>query len=226
MHDPTSRARPDLTVADLDLTTVATYPLRHEAEIARALLEAEGIPAMVQADDEGGLNPGFFAEYGVRVLVRREQVASAANLLEGSRTTSDHTLVLHPEQYEAMAAHASYSAPEEACGLVAFDTGGNVRFVYPLTNADHSEHRFTVDAAEHFHALAHAARNGWEIAGSFHSHPAGPPQPSATDLDTLSGTSWVHIILGRSQPGSWNVAAFSIRAGEASVVRVVVGGDE
>ena len=44
-----------------DLETVAVYTTRSDAEIVRARLLSEGIEAMVIADDEGGLNPGFYA---------------------------------------------------------------------------------------------------------------------------------------------------------------------
>jgi Zn-dependent membrane protease YugP len=63
------------------LETVAVYGLRHEAEVARALLDAAGIESVVVTDDEGGLNPGFFAHYGVRVVVRAVDLEDARELL-------------------------------------------------------------------------------------------------------------------------------------------------
>ena len=63
------------------LATAAAFLHRDEAEIAGARLRAEGIDAMVVADDEGGLNPGFFSEYRVRVVVRREDVTAARTIL-------------------------------------------------------------------------------------------------------------------------------------------------
>ncbi|MGI9611243.1 MAG: hypothetical protein ACR2NL_13195 [Acidimicrobiia bacterium] len=68
--------------ADADLATVAVYGLRHQAEVAKAMLASAGIDAMVVADDEGGLNPGFFADYGVRVVVRSAELAAAQGVLE------------------------------------------------------------------------------------------------------------------------------------------------
>ena len=52
-----------------DVVTVAVYPTRSDAEIVRARLVSDGIEAIVIADDEGGLNPGFYSRYGVRVVV-------------------------------------------------------------------------------------------------------------------------------------------------------------
>lgn len=68
--------------AETLLTTVATFTKRHEAEIGWAALRSAGIEAMVIADDEGGLNPGFFADYGIRLVVRREDLDAARAVLE------------------------------------------------------------------------------------------------------------------------------------------------
>lgn len=100
---------------------------------------------------------------------------------------------------EAMVVHAISCLPDEACGLLAFDEAGRLRMVYPLTNADRSPVSFTVDPCEHFGAIRHAERRGWEIAGSFHSHPHGPPRLSATDVARATGGGgWIHVVLGMS----------------------------
>ncbi len=67
----------------MDEVTVATYPYRGEAEISRAHLLAEGIPARVVADDEGGLNPGFWAEYRIRLVVAPGDAEAARAVLDG-----------------------------------------------------------------------------------------------------------------------------------------------
>ena len=74
MYDPAdSQRRPVMS----DLVTVAVYPTRSDAEIVRARLISEGIEAIVIADDEGGLNPGFYSSYGVRVVVAAGSLAEA-----------------------------------------------------------------------------------------------------------------------------------------------------
>lgn len=67
-----------------DLITVATFLHRGEAEISQARLAAAGIDAIVQADDEGGLNPGFFDEYRVRLVVRSGDADAALETLSDS----------------------------------------------------------------------------------------------------------------------------------------------
>jgi len=64
-----------------DLVTVATFLHRGEAEVARARLADAGLTALVIADDEGGLNPGFFRDYTIRLVVQTGDDVDAAQLL-------------------------------------------------------------------------------------------------------------------------------------------------
>lgn len=68
-------------MADDGFTTAASYESRDEADIAAALLGSAGIPAMVVADDEGGLNPGFFTDYQVRLVVACADLETATAIL-------------------------------------------------------------------------------------------------------------------------------------------------
>lgn len=70
-------------VAD-DLVTLEVYLVRSDAEVTRAHLASAGIRSIVRPDDEGGLNPGFFNEYGVRIEVRRDDLDAARAVIAGS----------------------------------------------------------------------------------------------------------------------------------------------
>lgn len=65
-----------------NLVVVRTYWYRHEAEIGRSMLEANGVDAMIVADDFGGLDPALGADTGVRLMVKREDEDTAKKLLE------------------------------------------------------------------------------------------------------------------------------------------------
>lgn len=163
---------------------------RGDAEIAAARLRAAGIDALIAADDEGGLNPGFYRRYAVRLTVLAHELEAArAELGLGP-------LEIPAEAIQAMRAHAAFCAPAEACGLVAFDADGGLRMVYACTNAESSPYRFTVEPREHLMASRHAEAMGWEVAGVFHSHPAGPALPSQTDVERHPDPSWVSFIVG------------------------------
>jgi len=191
--------------------TVHVYTTRSDAEIARAKLSGEGIDAIVMADDEGGLNPGFFARYGVRVLVRADQLDPARDALGVA------SLRVPEEALEAMVQHARTNAPEEACGLFAVGADREVTMVYCLTNTDQSNVSYTIDPGEHFGALEHARRSGWRIGGVFHSHPSSPPVPSPSDLRDTD-PEWVSVIVGATE-----LRAYRIRDGLATEVMIERG---
>lgn len=96
---------------------------------------------------------------------------------------------------EAIVRHAVWCQPEEACGLIAVKEG-RVQMVYCLTNAERSFDRFTIAPDEHFGALMHAERRGWEIGGVFHSHPHGGASLSPVDLAQPHDPDWFHLVVG------------------------------
>ncbi len=109
--------------------------------------------------------------------------------------------------YQAMVAHARFTYPEEACGLLAGDAAGNLRMAYCLTNAERSESSYTIEPTEHFGALRHAEARGWDLVGVFHSHPRSAPYPSAKDRRLAAEPDWLYVIVG----GSGEVRAFRLR---------------
>lgn len=122
-----------------------------------------------------------------------------------------------------MLAHARFCYPEEACGLLATDDAGRLRMAYCLTNADRSEHRFTVDPDEHFGALTHAERNGWHIGGAFHSHPGSAAIPSAADTAGSLDPDWIYVITGTSSSHEPELFAYTMRDGRPEAVELEIG---
>ena len=196
--------------------TIMTYPVRSDAEIARARLASDGIRAAVRADDEGGLNPGFYREYGVRVVVAHDDVADALESLGIERVE------IPAEIAEAIYHHAVACFPEEACGLIAADADGLVRFVGCLTNTDASANRFTIDPNEHFGMVQFVEARGWHIAGVFHSHPRAAAHPSTSDMEGGGEGEWLQVIVG-PLAGRTELRAYRYRDGLADEVSVTVG---
>lgn len=91
--------------------------------------------------------------------------------------------------------HCLAALPNEGCGLLAFD-GDHVTKVYPTGNDDLSPSTYTIPPREHYEAVIDAERQGWEIRGSFHSHPSGPAGMSATDLERALSPGWVYVVVG------------------------------
>jgi proteasome lid subunit RPN8/RPN11 len=198
--------------------TVRQYPVRSDAEIARARLAADGIRSFVAVDDEGGLSPGFYRDHAVRLVVDVEDLADAYESLGVERVEVPRPVAL------AMANHAVWSMPHEACGLVLFDAALPV-FAVALTNADASPHRFTIRPDEHHGAVRLADRHGWTIGGVFHSHPNSPAYPSGADRLGGGDPSWINFIIGpvRGRDATLRAFRFSDEGIDELSVQVTTG---
>ena len=197
--------------------TVAVYDVRSDGEIAVARLAADAIDARLAVDDEGGLNPGFFSRYGVRVVVRAADLDDAYESLGIER-------VLVPSQVaDARFKHSGWAYPNEACGLVAVDDGGAPKLTICLSNADEAVDRFTISPAEQFGANRLAERSGLTIGAVFHSHPRSDAYPSPFDIDGGADPEWLHYIIGPVVGPKPLLRAFRISGGEVAEVQLTVG---
>jgi proteasome lid subunit RPN8/RPN11 len=131
-------------------------------------------------------------------------------------------LQLSHGQFAEMQAHVQGCLPEEACGLLA-GLDGVVREVIPVQNQARSPFRFQMDPHEQLRAFQHIESRGWELLGIFHSHPAGPPGPSATDI-AEAAYDVVHIIWSRDN-ATWQAGGFRIQDGAASKVELSVSAE-
>src|ERR1041385_2434670 len=91
-------------------------------------------------------------------------------------------LTLRPEHRQAMFDHVQRHWPEEACGILA-GPGTQVERVYLIENAQHSRTEYYMDPTQQINAMLEIEAAGWDISAIFHSPPAGPARPSATDID-------------------------------------------
>jgi [CysO sulfur-carrier protein]-S-L-cysteine hydrolase len=196
--------------------TVAVYEVRSDGEIAKARLAADGIASRLSVDDEGGLNPGFFSRYGVRLVVNPEDLGDAFASLGIER-------VLVPAQVaDAMFKHSGWAYPEEACGVVAIDGSGRPVLAICLSNADHAADRFTIAPDELFGAIRHVEGAGRTIGAVFHSHPHSDAYPSGIDVGGGADPAWLHFIVGPVVGPRPLLRAFRINGGVVTEVNVTV----
>jgi proteasome lid subunit RPN8/RPN11 len=95
---------------------------------------------------------------------------------------------------DALVAHALRDRPNECCGLlIARD--GVIEEAFPARNVHERPTRFLIDPHDHFAALRHARASGGEVAGAYHSHPTGPPTPSATDRAEMNDPSLLYVVV-------------------------------
>jgi proteasome lid subunit RPN8/RPN11 len=108
------------------------------------------------------------------------------------------------EALAAMRAAAAAAHPLEACGLLLGEDARitearETRNVHPAPQT-----HFEIDPQALIDAHR-AARGGTgpQVLGYFHSHPAGPPAPSATDRASASGDGRVWAIIAGRDVRFW-----------------------
>lgn len=122
------------------------------------------------------------------------------------------------DAYEAIVEHAREGVPREVCGVL----GGEYRRDEPGSDASaepsrvHAPHRtenvaatpertYELDPEEQLAVMEEIEADGRAVVGFYHSHPVGPPKPSAVDETraTWSGYSYVIVLPGVPFVGSW-----------------------
>ncbi|MFC6719420.1 desampylase [Natrialbaceae archaeon GCM10025810] len=119
-------------------------------------------------------------------------------------------LVLPSDIRDAIAERARAGAPEEICGILGGEFGperSRVVSQYPAENAAETPRtRYRIDPAEQLAIFDRLEGRGEAIVGFYHSHPRGPPRPSATDAAraTWPDRSYLIVSLEPSlEVGSW-----------------------
>lgn len=111
-------------------------------------------------------------------------------------------------------------APEEACGMAAgFDH--ELTAVLPITNTLHSHSRFRMDGAEQVAAMLDIERRGQALMAIFHSHPDGPPELSARDLEEMQYPDCSQLLWFRDKD-HWRCRAFRLDGSNVKEVRLEV----
>lgn len=95
---------------------------------------------------------------------------------------------------EAVLVAARAAAPRECCGLL-IGRGQDVLRAHPARNVAADASRYEIAPEDHFAALRAARADGLAVLGAYHSHPAGPPVPSATDRSEAVG-EFFYLIAG------------------------------
>lgn len=99
--------------------------------------------------------------------------------------------------YQEMIAHVRAVAPQEGCGLIAFNGTRPVK-IFPGTNTEHSATRYNMDPGEVVAAFDTMERHRWHLGAIYHSHPHSPATPSRTDLEYAYYPDAVMVIISLS----------------------------
>ncbi len=106
-------------------------------------------------------------------------------------------------------AHARQGYPEEVCGLVAGRSGCAVE-VYPGRNISPTPRVAYELDHDTLARLIDIEDAGLELVAIYHSHPAGPEVPSATDIARAAYPAAVYLILSLADPARPVLRGFRI----------------
>lgn len=118
-----------------------------------------------------------------------------------------------------MLADARRSLPNECCGLLG-GRGREVVRVFPATNERASPTAYEIPVQELFSIFRRLRAEELELAGIYHSHPAGENVPSATDCQRAYYPEAAYVIVSPRKDIQQAVRAFRIREGKAQEIRV------
>jgi proteasome lid subunit RPN8/RPN11 len=104
---------------------------------------------------------------------------------------------------DGLLAEAAATVPDECCGLL-LARDGLIEEARPTANvAADPRRRFEIDPQALIDAHREAREGGPQIVGYYHSHPAGPVEPSATDRARAAHDGSVWAIVGTSAVTFW-----------------------
>lgn len=107
--------------------------------------------------------------------------------------------------------HAQQSPDTEVCGLIAGKDGAPSR-CYPIVNVATTPRRlFAMDPAQQIAAMRDMRERGEGLYAIYHSHPAGPATPSATDLEQANYPEALYLIISLQTRGVLEMQGFTLR---------------
>jgi proteasome lid subunit RPN8/RPN11 len=132
----------------------------------------------------------------------------------------DTVLVFPRNLVNQVLAHAQQDEHIESCGLISA-SGGNPSHYYAVKNiaADPST-RFEMEPAQQIAAMKHMREQGEDLFAIVHSHPEGPPLPSATDMQEVGYPDAYYIIVSLHTRGVLEMRGFKITDGEMQPVEL------
>lgn len=113
------------------------------------------------------------------------------------------TVIVTSEVVAGLLAEARAAHPREACGLL-FGSDGAITAHRRAPNVHPTpETRFEIDPQALIDAHRAMRGGGPRLVGYYHSHPAGPPEPSATDRALAAADGMVWAIVGQGRVTLW-----------------------
>lgn len=182
---------------------------REVLEAARFLTEAGALPFLMsdkppEASCPRAGQPGMQPVHRIPAYVVGEPLPSP-------RTSVGKDVIRIPQDVlDDMIAHARKGKPEEVCGVLA-GRGNLVIRSYRATNtAERPIVTYNIAPKDQYRIFRDIDEHGEELIAIYHSHPASPAYPSATDRRLAFYPEAVYIILALAWPGQPVVRGFRL----------------
>lgn len=131
-------------------------------------------------------------------------------------------ILLSLKHWHTLRAEAERLASQEACGLLLGYCQAScyqVVEVKPIENILASPTRYRMNPEQQIQVFNEMEARHLQLVGIYHSHPGGPEQPSATDIDEAYYPKAVYVILSPSGE-DWQAQGFLIRENQSIPVKI------
>ena len=118
--------------------------------------------------------------------------------------------------------HIQAAYPDEACGLLG-GNDGQAWTAQPIRNVSGTPRvRYEMDPEQLVETLSGYEAQDWDMVAIYHSHPAGPPHPSASDIAESHYPQAIYIIIDLTTRTIPALSAWQIRDGQAHPVQWMI----
>ena len=123
--------------------------------------------------------------------------------------------------YEAMLAHLQAVYPQEGCGLLGGAEDTAVHHT-AIDNILRSPVAYEMDPTQQIRAMLALEEQGQEMLAIYHSHPAGPPHPSPTDVAQAYYPDTAYVIVSLADREQPVAGAFRIGDGRYTTIPLMI----
>ena len=116
---------------------------------------------------------------------------------------------------------AQGSPDEEVCGLVSA-RDQDMRCIPVANVASDRQRRFTMDPAQQIDAMRAMRERGETLFAIYHSHPAGPAEPSSTDIEQAGYPDVLHLIVSLNTKGVLELRGYRFKQDTAEPVHLEI----
>ncbi len=122
---------------------------------------------------------------------------------------------------EQVLEHARSSPHSEVCGLLAARDGRPSRCIAIRNIAEQPQTLFRMDPKQQIAAFRSMREQGEQLFAIYHSHPNGPTEPSATDIEQAAYPEALYLIVSLNGAAPPVLRGYRIRNGSVQSVQLV-----